>query len=73
MLKGVLGDREGVVDQVRPVDIHGVTYFDVSLKTDDGGVLSARLGPEAVPDGLSPGDRVVATMAANMMVSLRRA
>lgn len=69
----MLGDREAVVSEVRSFDLHGVTYTDVTLGMQDGTVQTARLGPEAVPEGLSVGDRVVATMAANMVVSLRRA
>lgn len=57
---------------VKPFDLHGVTYYDVALTFSDGGTQSARLGPEGVPDGLHAGDRVVAIMAANMVISLRR-
>jgi hypothetical protein len=38
----------------------------------DGSTQTARLGPEAVPDGLQAGDRVLVMMAANMAVSVRR-
>jgi hypothetical protein len=68
----VLGDQEAVVAEVTPFNLHGVTYFDVELTLSDGSTQSARLGPEGVPEGLKPGDTVVATMAANMVVSLRR-
>lgn len=68
----MLGDREAVVTAVKPFDLHGVTYYDVALTFSDGGTQSARLGPEGVPDGLQAGDRVVAMMAANMVISLRR-
>jgi hypothetical protein len=68
----VLGDQEAVVTEVRPFDLHGVTYYDLALTLSDGTTQSARLGPEAVPEGVKVGDRVLATMAANMVVSLRR-
>ena len=68
----MLGDQEAVVAEVTPFNLHGVTYFDVVLTLSDGSTQSARLGPEGVPEGLKPGDTVVATMAANMVVSLRR-
>jgi hypothetical protein len=68
----VLGDQEAVVAEVTPFNLHGVTYYDVALTLSDGSTQSARLGPEGVPEGLKPGDTVVATMAANMVVSLRR-
>ena len=68
----MLGDQEAVVAEVTPFNLHGVTYFDVELTLSDGSTQSARLGPEGVPEGLKPGDTVVATVAANMVVSLRR-
>lgn len=58
--------------EVRPFDLHGVTYYDVVVTFPDGSTQSARLGPEGVPDGLGAGERVLATMAANMIISLRR-
>jgi hypothetical protein len=72
MLATMLGEREAVVTDIKPFDLHGVTYYDLALTLSGGGTHSARLGPEAVPDGLKPGDPVLATMAANMVVSLRR-
>jgi hypothetical protein len=68
----VLGEQEAVVTEIRPFDLHGVTYYDIALSLSDGSTQSARLGPESVPEGLQAGDRVMATMAANMVVSVRR-
>jgi len=68
----MLGEQEVVVDAVRPFDLHGVTYSDVTVRFADGTVETARLGPEGVPDGLQPGERVLATRVANMVISLRR-
>lgn len=68
----MLGEQEAVVAQVRPFDLHGVTYHDVTVAYRDGSTETARLGPEAVPEGLTQGDRVMAMRAANMIVSLRR-
>lgn len=68
----MLGDQEAVVTAVKPFDLHGVTYYDLALTLSDGTTQSARLGPEAVPEGVKAGDRVLATMAANMVVALRR-
>jgi hypothetical protein len=68
----MLGDQEAVVTEVTPFNLHGVTYYDVALSFPDGSLRSARLGPEGVPDGIQVGDRVVAMLAANMVVSLRR-
>jgi hypothetical protein len=68
----VLGEQEAVVTAVRPFDLHGVTYYDLALTFDDQSTQTTRLGPEAVPEGLKAGDRVLVTMAANMAVSVRR-
>jgi hypothetical protein len=68
----VLGEGEAVVIEVRPFDLHGVTYYDVTLQFPDGSTEVARLGPEAVPEDLRAGERVLATRVANMVISLRR-
>jgi hypothetical protein len=68
----VLGEAEAVVVEVRPFDLHGVTYHDVTLQFPDGSAETARLGPEAVPDQLRAGERVLATRVANMIISVRR-
>jgi hypothetical protein len=68
----MLGEQEALVMEVRSFDLHGVTYYDLKVAFRDRSVLEARLGPEAVPDGLEPGERVMATRVANMVVSLRR-
>lgn len=68
----MLGEVEATVTEVRPFDLHGVTYHDVGLTYADGTTESARLGPEAVPEGLREGEAVLATRAANMVLSLRR-
>ena len=51
----MLGDREAVVTEVKPFDLHGVTYYDLALIFSDGSTQSARLGPEGVPDRLKAG------------------
>jgi hypothetical protein len=68
----VLGDQDAVVTEVTPFNLHGVTYYDVELSFPDGSARSARLGPEGVPEGIQTGDKVIAMLAANMVVSLRR-
>ena len=68
----MLGEEEAVVLQVTPLDIHGVTYYDLALGFPDRSVQQARLGAESVPEGLEEGDRVLATVVANMVVSVRR-
>jgi hypothetical protein len=68
----MLGDQEAVVTEIRPFDLHGVTYYDLALRLPDGTTRNARLGPEGVPDGLQAGDRVLVMMVANMVVALHR-
>jgi hypothetical protein len=73
MLETMLGEQEVLVLEVKPFDLHGVTYYDLTLSLPDRHVEQARLGPEGVPENLQPGEKVLATRAANMIVSLRRA
>jgi hypothetical protein len=68
----VLGEQEARVSEVRPFNLHGVTYHDVAVDFPDGTADTARLGPEAVPEGLRPGDSVMVTRVANMIISIRR-
>ena len=68
----MLGERDALVLEVKPFPLHGVTYYDVTVAFRDRSTLEARLGPESVPEGLQPGDEVLAMVAANMLVSLRR-
>jgi hypothetical protein len=60
-LAAVLGEQEAMVVGVKPFGLHGVTHYDVTVEFADRTVEQARLGPEAVPDGLRPGERVLAT------------
>jgi hypothetical protein len=68
----VLGEQEAVVIDVRALDVHGVAYRDVTIAYRNRSVDRARLGAESVPGDLQPGDVVLATRVANMVVSLRR-
>jgi hypothetical protein len=68
----VLGEEEAVVLEVKPFDLHGVIYQDVTVAYQDRSVDQARLGPEGVPENLQPGETVFVTRVANMVVSLRR-
>jgi hypothetical protein len=69
----VFGDRDAVVREVRPWDVHGVPYVDVTVSYEDGSSEVARLGVESVPADLAVGDRVAVSRAVNMIVSIRRA
>lgn len=71
-LRLMLGEEEALVLEVKPFDLHGVNYQDVTVAYRDRSVHHARLGPESVPDDLQPGEAVIASKVANMIVSLRR-
>jgi hypothetical protein len=68
----MLGEQEAVALEVRPFDLHGVTYYDVTVAFSDRTVEHARLGPEGVPEGLQAGERVLATRVGSMVISIRR-
>lgn len=68
----MIGEQEALVLEVKPFPLHGITYYDVRVAFRDRSVHEARLGPESVPDNLEPGEEVLAMVAANLIVSLRR-
>jgi hypothetical protein len=58
MLKGT---RAALVKKIQPVSIHGQISLDVYFvdpAEPDGQVSLARVGPEAVPRNLEPGDAI---------------
>ena len=58
MLKGT---KPAIVKKIQPVSIHGQISLDVyhvDPDDQDGQVSLARVGPEAVPRALEPGDAV---------------
>ena len=67
-----MGEREGSVVEVRAFDLHGVTYYDLTIADASGTVDHARLGPESVPADLQAGETVLVMRVANMVVSVRR-
>jgi hypothetical protein len=69
----MLGERDAVVVEVKPWDVHGVGYVDVTVIYPDRMLETARLGPESVPEDLEAGEHVVVTKAVNMIVGIRRA
>jgi hypothetical protein len=69
----MLGELEAVVVEVKPWDVHGVGYVDVTVVYPDRVLDMARLGPESVPEDLEAGERVMVTKAVNMIVGIRRA
>jgi hypothetical protein len=69
----MLGDVEALVVDVRPFDVHGVGYVDVTVAYRDRSTATARLGQESVPPELAVGDQVVVRLVANMIVAIERA
>ena len=68
----MLGEQEAVVMEVRPWDVHGVAYVDVTVTYPDRVLETARLGPESIPEDLQAGERVLVSKAVNMIVAIRR-
>lgn len=68
----VLGEREAVVVEVKPWDVHGVGYVDVTVAYPDRVLETARLGPESIPEDLEAGQTVLVSRAVNMIVAIRR-
>jgi hypothetical protein len=68
----MLGEREALVVEVKPWDLHGVGYVDVTVTYPDRRVETARLGSESTPSDLVAGERVLVTSAMNVIVSIRR-
>jgi hypothetical protein len=68
----MFGDEAGTTEAVRSFDLHGVTYYDVAVRLDDGRIEEARLGPESVPGGLEVGDRVRIVRAGLMIIQIAR-
>jgi hypothetical protein len=68
----MLGEADALVIDVRPFDVHGVGYVDVTVAYRDRSTASARLGLESVPDGLAAGEQVVVRVVANMIVAIER-
>jgi hypothetical protein len=58
MLKGT---RSGVVTRIQPISIHGQTSLDVfwmDPEDPESEIRHARVGDEAAPKNLAPGDRI---------------
>lgn len=68
----MLADREAVVVEVKPWDVHGVGYVDVTVAYPDRVLETARLGAESIPEDLLVGERVFVSSAVNMIVAIRR-
>ena len=70
--RSMLGEKQAIVVDVRPFDVHGVAYVDITVTYRDRSVETARLGRESVPQAIAAGDEVVVRTAANMVVAIER-
>lgn len=68
----MLGEREAVIEEARPVSIHGAAFVDVTVGYPDGTRETARLGAESAPVDLEAGEHVLVSTAVNMIVAIRR-
>lgn len=71
MLKG---SREAILRRIQPVSIHGQISLDVYFadpEDPDGQVQVARVGPEAVPRQLEPGDPIVLEYLVGVVTSVK--
>jgi hypothetical protein len=68
----MLGEAEALVVDVRPFDVHGMGYVDVTVAYRDRSTATARLGQESVPAELAAGEQVTVRLVASMIVSIER-
>lgn len=68
----MFGDETGTIEAIRAFDLHGVTYYDLAVRFDDGRLEDARLGAESVAGGLQQGDRVRVMRAGLMIIQVAR-
>lgn len=57
----IKGSKPALVKKIQPISIHGQISLDLYYadpEDPDGPVAVARVGTEAVPKGIEPGDRV---------------
>jgi hypothetical protein len=72
MLKG---SREAVVQRVQPISIHGQLSYDVVYTFADEPESQprvARVGPEVMPAGLQPSDRVRLDFLVGVVTAIHR-
>jgi hypothetical protein len=72
MLKGT---RQGIVNRIQPISVHGQMSLDVFwMDPDDpeAEIRHARVGAEAVPRNLEPGDRVTMHYLMGMVTEISK-
>lgn len=69
----LFGPRGATVVATQPVNIHGTRMLDVVFKLDgETEPRSARLGYEALPARVEPGDRVLVHMLMNVATRIEQ-
>lgn len=72
MLKGT---REAVLHRMQPVSIHGQLSYDLHYRfadEPDSQMNVARVGPEAIVQGLQEGDRIVLDFLVGVVTAVRK-
>ncbi len=72
MLKG---SRDAVLHKLQPISIHGQLSYDLQYTFSDepdSQVRVARVGPEALAQGLQPGDRVTLDFLVGVVTAVHR-
>jgi hypothetical protein len=69
------GTRQAVVTRIQPVSIHGQISLDVfwvDPEDPEGEIRHARVGSEAVPRNLDPGDHVTMHYLMGMVTQITK-
>ena len=69
------GTREAVVQRIQPISIHGQISLDVfwvDPEDPEGEIRHARVGDEATPRGMSPGDKVTMHYLMGMVTKITK-
>ncbi len=69
----MLGERDAVVAEVTPYQVHGSPHVTIVLAFADKTFTQAQLGSESVPADLHPGDHVIVRLAMSVVVAIERA
>lgn len=68
-------ERLGVIEDVRPIEIHGQRFYEIMFRYEDGpsGGDACRLSWDQVPEDLKAGDRVKVKIILSTVVGMERA
>jgi hypothetical protein len=69
----VLEERRAIVVDVRPFDVHGSGFVDVTVVYQDKRTETARIGRESAPTDLRAGEEVIVRLVMNSIVDVVRA